>query len=89
VIVGGMAAGELSHNRNGGGGHGTDQGALHLATYGAVSPKSKKQRMTAIQLAALQGKSEAEIKIAGSRNFEWVNQGNIRARQQRELRATQ
>jgi hypothetical protein len=65
------------------------RGALHLATYGAVSPKSKKQRMASMQLAALQGKSEAEIKIAGSRNFDWVNQANIRARQQSELRARQ
>ena len=65
------------------------RGALHIATYGAVSPKSKKQRTASMQLAALQGKSEAEIKIAGSRNFDWVNQTNIRARQQRELRATQ
>jgi hypothetical protein len=65
------------------------RGALHLATYGAVSPKSKKQRMASRQLAAMQGKSEAEVKIAGSRNFDWVNQGNIRARQQRELRARQ
>ena len=63
------------------------RGALHIATYGAVSPKSKKQRMASMQLAAMQGKSEAEIKIAGSRNFDWVNQANIRARQQRELRA--
>ncbi len=65
------------------------RGALHIATYGAVSPKSKKQRTASKQLAAMQGKSEAEIKIAGSRNFDWVNQANIRARQQRELRASQ
>jgi hypothetical protein len=63
------------------------RGALHIATYGAVSPKSKKQRMASMQLATMQGKSEAEIKIAGSRNFDWVNQSNIRMKQQRELRA--
>ena len=65
------------------------RGALHIATYGGVSPKSKKQRMASMQLAATQGKSETEIKIAGSRNFDWVNQASIRARQQRELRARQ
>jgi hypothetical protein len=37
----------------------------------------------------MQGMSEAEIKIAGSRNFDWVNQANIRARQDRDLRARQ
>jgi len=62
------------------------RGALHIATYGAVSPKSKKQRMAAMQLSALQGKSEAEIKIAGSRNFDFVNQANLRAMQTREER---
>ena len=62
------------------------RGTLHLATYGAVSPKSKKQRMASRQLAAMQGKSEAEIKAAGGRNFDIVNQANLRARQQRELR---
>ena len=70
-------------------GRGSDQGALHITAYGGVSPKSKKQRMASVQLAAAQGKSETEIKIAGSRNFDWVNQANIRARQQRELRARQ
>jgi hypothetical protein len=62
------------------------RGTLHLATYGAVSPKSKKQRMASRQLAAMQGKSEAEIKAAGGRNFDIVNQANLRAKQQRELR---
>jgi hypothetical protein len=72
-------------------GRGSYQGgaAYTVATYGGVSPKSKKQRMASMQLAATQGKSETEIKIAGSRNFDWVNQANIRARQQRELRARQ
>jgi hypothetical protein len=65
------------------------RGALHIAAYGGVSPKPKKQRMASMQLAATQGKSETEIKIAGSRNFDRVNQANIRARQQRELRARQ
>jgi hypothetical protein len=86
VIVEGVAAGELSHNRNGGGDMGLIRGTLHLATYGAVSPKSKKQRMASRQLAAMQGKSEAEIKAAGGRNFDIVNQANLRAKQQRELR---
>lgn len=86
VIVEGAAAGELSHNRNGGGDMGLIRGTLHLATYGAVSPKSKKQRMASRQLAAMQGKSEAEIKAAGGRNFDIVNQANLRAKQQRELR---
>jgi hypothetical protein len=62
------------------------RGTLHLATYGAVSPKSKKQRMASRQLAAMQGKSEAEIKAAGGRNFDIVNQANLRAKQQRDLR---
>jgi len=52
-------------------------------SYSGVSPKSKKQRMASMQLPATQGKGETEIKIAGSRNFDWVNQANIRARQQR------
>jgi hypothetical protein len=65
------------------------RGTLHLATYGAVSPKSKKQRMASRQLAAMQGMSEAEIKIAGSRNFDLVNQDKIRRFRERELRAGQ
>lgn len=60
------------------------RGALHIASYGAVSPKSKKQRTGAMQLAAMQGASEAEIKIAGSRNFDFVNQDKIRRLQQRQ-----
>jgi hypothetical protein len=62
------------------------RGALHIASYGAVSPKSKKQRTAAMQLAAMQGASEAEIKIAGSRNFDFVNQDKIRRLQEREQR---
>ena len=65
------------------------RGALHIAAYGGVSPKPKKQRMASMQLAATQGKSETEIKIAGSRNVDRVNQASIRARRQRELRARQ
>ena len=86
MIVEGATAEELSHNRNGGGDMGLIRGTLHLATYGAVSPKSKKQRMASRQLAAMQGKSEAEIKAAGGRNFDIVNQANLQAKQQRELR---
>jgi hypothetical protein len=62
------------------------RGALHLATYGAVSPKSKKQRMASMQLAAMRGKSEAEIKAAGGRNFDFVNEANLRAKQQRDAK---
>ena len=51
------------------------RGALHIAAYGGVSSKSKKQRMASMQLAATQGKSETEIKIAGSRNFDWGESG--------------
>lgn len=65
------------------------RGALHIASYGAVSPKSKKQRTAAAQLAATQGASEAEIKIAGSRNFDFVNQDRIRRLQQRQQRQQQ
>lgn len=32
------------------------RGTLHIATYGAVSAKSKKQRTASMQLAAMQGK---------------------------------
>ena len=39
-----------------------------------------------MQLAASQGKSEAEIKAAGGRNFDFVNQANLRAKQERERR---
>ena len=42
------------------------RGALHIASYGAVSPKSKKQRVAAMQLAAMQGASEAEIKMGAA-----------------------
>ena len=59
------------------------RGALHIATYGAVSPKSKKQRMAAAQLAAMQGASDREIKIAGSRNFDFVNQEKLRRLRER------
>lgn len=62
------------------------RGTLSLATYGAVSAKSKKQRTAGMQLAALQGKSEAEIKAAGGRNFGFVDQANLRAKQESERR---
>jgi hypothetical protein len=62
------------------------RGALHIASYGAVSPKSKKQRTASMQLAAMQGASEAEIKVAGSRNFDFVNKDRIRRLQEREQR---
>jgi len=39
-----------------------------------------------MQLAALQGKSQAEIKAAGGRNFDFVNEANLRAKQAREAR---
>lgn len=41
------------------------------------------------QLAATQGRSAAEIRMAGSRNFDWVNEANIRAKQLKESRARQ
>ena len=41
--------------------------SLHIATAGAVAPNSKKQRVAKQQLAALQGKSEAEVRRAGGR----------------------
>lgn len=62
------------------------RGALHIATYGAVSPKSKKQRMAAAQLAAMKGASDREVKIAGSRNFDFVNQDKIRRLREGEQR---
>jgi transposase len=65
------------------------RGALHIASYGTVSPKSKKQRTAAMQLAAMQGASEPEIKIAGSRNFDFVNQDKIRRLQQRMAKLKQ
>jgi hypothetical protein len=49
------------------------RGSLHILTSGAVSAKSKKQRMAAMQLAALQGRTEAEIRAAGGRSFTAVN----------------
>jgi Short C-terminal domain len=64
------------------------RGALRLTTGGAVSAKSKKQRMAAMQLAALQGRSQAEIKAAGGRGFDFENEANLRAKQQRERRRT-
>ncbi len=55
---------------------GLRRGAFHIATYGAVSAKSKKQRTAAMQLAAAQGASPAAIKAAGGRNFDFANQYN-------------
>ena len=40
---------------------------LRVATYGGVAARSKKQRTQAQILAAVQGKSEAEIAAAGAR----------------------
>lgn len=62
------------------------RGTLHIATYGAVSAKSKKQRTASMQLAAMQGKGQAAIKAAGGRNFDFVNQANYRAKQLSEQR---
>ena len=59
------------------------RGALHIATYGAVSAKSKKQRTAAMQLAAARGASPAAIKAAGGRNFDFVNKYNY---EQKRLR---
>jgi Short C-terminal domain len=41
--------------------------SLYLGTSGIVAPNSKKHRMAMKQLAALQGRSEAEIRRAGGR----------------------
>jgi Short C-terminal domain len=57
------------------------RGTLHIATYGAVSAKSKKQRTASMQLAAMQGKSPTAIKAAGGRSFDAVNDANFRAKQ--------
>lgn len=62
------------------------RGALSLASGGAVAARSKKQRVAAQQLAAMQGASSAEIKIAGNRNFNLVNQDKIRRLREKELR---
>lgn len=55
------------------------RGALNLATFGAVASRSKKQRVAAMTLAAAQGKSEQEVRIAGGRSFNAVNRANARA----------
>ena len=60
------------------------RGSLHIFTYGAVSAKSKKQRMASMQLAALQGKSPAAIKAAGGRNFDFANNDKARRVERRE-----
>jgi hypothetical protein len=65
------------------------RGALHIATYGAVSAKSKKQRTAAMQLAAAQGASQAAIKAAGGRNFDFANQYNYEKQRQRDQAARQ
>ena len=54
------------------------RGSLHILSYGAVSAKSKKQRTAAMQLAALQGRTEAEIRAAGGRSFTAVNNDKMR-----------
>jgi hypothetical protein len=55
------------------------RGALNLATFGAVASRSKKQRTAAMTLAATQGKSEEEVRIAGGRSFDAVNRADARA----------
>lgn len=41
--------------------------SFHVATVGAVAPNSKKQRVAKQQLAALQGKTPAQVRRAGGR----------------------
>ena len=60
------------------------RGALHIATYGAVSAKSKKQRTAAMQLAAAQGASPAAVKAAGGRNFDFANKYNYEQQRRRD-----
>lgn len=60
------------------------RGAFHIATYGAVSAKSKKQRTAAMQLAAAQGASSTAIKAAGGRNFDFANQYNYERQRLRD-----
>jgi hypothetical protein len=55
------------------------RGALHLATFGAVASRSKKQRVAAMTLAAAQGKNEQDVRIAGGRSFDAVNRADARA----------
>jgi len=52
------------------------RGGLSLVTFGAVASRSKKQRTAAMTLAAIQGKSDQEIQIAGGRSFDAVNRAN-------------
>jgi hypothetical protein len=55
------------------------RGALNLATFGAVASRSEKQRVAAMTLAATQGKSEEDVKLAGGRSFGAVNRANARS----------
>jgi hypothetical protein len=61
------------------------RGSLHILSSGAVSAKSKKQRMAAMQLAALQGRTEAEIRAAGGRSFTAVNNDKMQRVSTRQM----
>ena len=61
------------------------RGSLHILTQGAVSAKSKKQRMAAMQLSALQGRSAAEVRAAGGRSFAAVNNDKMRRVRNKEM----
>jgi hypothetical protein len=47
---------------------------LRVATGGAVAARSKKQRVAAATLAAVQAKSDADIAAAGGHGFGFENQ---------------
>src|ERR1700734_766052 len=69
------------------------RGTLSLVTFGGVASRSKKQRTAAMTLAAVQGKSEQDIKVAGGRSFDAVNRANASRRgpmthDQRQAQAT-
>ena len=56
---------------------------LHIATVGGIAPNSKKQRVAKQQLAALQGKSEAEVRRAGGRYEHSIGAELARSREAR------
>jgi hypothetical protein len=69
--------------------------SLYLGTGGVVAPNSRKQRMALKQLAALKGRSEAEIRRAGSRydfagfwNADDAGTDSVPSKPRRPIRAT-
>jgi hypothetical protein len=69
------------------------RGTLSLVTFGGVASRSKKQRTAAMTLAAVQGKGEQDVKVAGGRSFDAVNRANASRRgpmthDQRQAQAT-